>query len=138
MAKSEEDRLYEQQAEIFERLYRRTDDLLEQIARRDNLVEHDDYSIYGDYWGYPQVKISVANLALLSPPVVKLLQGLLSDLPGWEFVVAVVGVGRINNWPNMGLIVRAHEIIDGLQRQYFPPEFQDIRYEGSRPGTDRD
>jgi hypothetical protein len=28
--------------------------------------------------------------------------------------------------------VRPHEIIDGLQRQYFPKEFQGIEYEGSR------
>jgi hypothetical protein len=38
----------------------------------------------------------------------------------------------------MGLTIRDHEIIDGLQRQYFPREFQSIRYRGSRPGTERD
>jgi hypothetical protein len=32
----------------------------------------------------------------------------------------------------MGLYIRPHEIIDGLQRRYFPKEFQDIAYEGAR------
>jgi hypothetical protein len=42
------------------------------------------------------------------------------------------------NWPEMGLIVRSHEIVDGLRRDLFPPEYQNIHYEGSRPGTDQD
>jgi hypothetical protein len=41
-------------------------------------------------------------------------------------------------WPQMGLIVRSHEIIDGLQRQFFPAELKTIQYDGSRRGTDRD
>jgi hypothetical protein len=32
----------------------------------------------------------------------------------------------------MGLVIRDDEIVDGLQRQYFPREFQTIKYEGSR------
>ena len=35
----------------------------------------------------------------------------------------------------MGLTIRKHEIIDGLQRQYFPEEFQSFRYADSKPGT---
>jgi hypothetical protein len=50
--------------------------------------------------------------------------------------VYVPGVGE--DWPDMGLTIRAHEIVDGLQRSLFPKEFQNLRYEGSRPGTDRD
>jgi hypothetical protein len=38
----------------------------------------------------------------------------------------------------MGLTIRAHEIIDGLQRQYFPEPYRSFRYEGSRPGTEYD
>jgi len=44
-------------------------------------------------------------------------------------------VGLRNDWPNMGISIRADEIIDGLQRQYFPTEFQDLAYEGARRGS---
>ncbi len=138
MATTKDDRHYEQQAEIFERLYQRTENLLERFGKPDSFDGPGDYSIYGDYWGRPQVKVSVGNLELLRSHVINLLQALLTEFPGWEFVVAVVDLDHLNDWPNMGLMVRAHEIIDGLQRQYFPLEFQNIRYEGSRPGTDRD
>lgn len=138
MTRDEEDRLYEQQAEVFERLYQRTEDLLQQFGKPDSFYGLGDYSVYGDYWGRPQVKISVGNLEILRPHVIKLLQGLLEEFPGWEFVVAVVDFDHLDDWPEMGLIVHEHEIIDDLRRQYFPPEFQDLHYEGSRPGTDRD
>jgi hypothetical protein len=58
--------------------------------------------------------------------------------PGWELVVAVAVPGHYDDWPDMGLYVRLHEIIDGLQRKYFPKEFQNFEYEGSRTGTERD
>jgi hypothetical protein len=35
----------------------------------------------------------------------------------------------------MGLYIRPNEIIDGLQRQFFPKEFQDIEYRRARRGT---
>jgi hypothetical protein len=38
----------------------------------------------------------------------------------------------------MGLTIRAHEIIDGLQREFFPKEFRIFSYEDARPGTERD
>jgi hypothetical protein len=53
-------------------------------------------------------------------------------------VVALYIRGGGENWPEMGLIIRGPEIIDGLQRQYFPAEYRNLAYEGSRPGTDRD
>jgi hypothetical protein len=33
----------------------------------------------------------------------------------------------------MCVVVSDHEIIDGLQRQYLPKEFETIEYEGRRP-----
>ena len=35
----------------------------------------------------------------------------------------------------MGISIRSNEIVDDLQRQYFPKEFQDLAYEGARRGT---
>jgi hypothetical protein len=52
--------------------------------------------------------------------------------PDWEIVVAIDLSDKGHSWPNMGLTIRAHEIIDELQRQYFPPQYQGIKYEGAR------
>jgi hypothetical protein len=38
----------------------------------------------------------------------------------------------------MGLYIRAHEIIDGLRREYFPEPYRSYQYDGSRPGTEDD
>ncbi len=80
----------------------------------------------------PQLKLSIGKVELLLPHLIKGLQGLLKDYPGWEIVVAVAVKDHFYEWPEMGLTIRANEIIDGLQRQYFPKEFQSIEYEGSR------
>jgi len=99
----------------------------------------------GDYWivdrpyGYDQQKVYFSTLKMLAPPVVYSLQGLLNKFRGWEiFITVFTRPPEGDSWPEMGLIIREHEIIDGLQRQYFPPEYQSIQYEGSRVGTDKD
>jgi len=70
-----------------------------------------------------------------SDAIVRRLRGLLSDLPEWEIAIAVDIPGQEGAWPVMGLTLRQHEIIDGLQRQYFPPAFQAWAYKDARPGT---
>jgi hypothetical protein len=72
---------------------------------------------------------------MLAPTVVKSLQASLTQFPQWEIVPAVAVEGAEESWPKMGLIIRPDEIIDGLQRHYFPREFQGFKYEGSRPGS---
>jgi hypothetical protein len=128
----------EAQADTFEKLYEKICAYLGRFGEHDSLLGPGDYSVYGGYWGHPQVKVSVNNLEILRPSVVEGLQAILKKFPGWEIVVAVAVRGHYYDWPEMGLIVRQREIVDGLQRQYFPPALQDIRYRGSRPGTDRD
>jgi hypothetical protein len=97
----------------------------------------------GDFWvvdecnGLTQHKVYFNRLHMLEPTIVKAVQGLLTEFPDWEIFVAVSIDGDGANWPEMGLIVRKHEIVDGLQRHLFPPEYR-FEYEGSRPGTDRD
>ena len=104
----------------------------------------EDYRAAADCWidddniGTRQQKIYVRNLSFLRPEVVTSLQSILQEFPGWEIMIAVSRQVRGDHWPDMGLIIRAHEIIDGLQRAYFPTEFQSLAYEGSRRGTDRD
>ena len=128
----------DEQSRIFERLSGQISKVLERFGQHDSLIRAGDYSVYGDYAGYPQVKVSIASLELLQPHIVEQLQKIVSGFTGWEIVVAVAVRDHYDDWPEMGLIIRGNEIIDGLQRQYLPKEFQNIEYEGSRRGTDRD
>lgn len=135
----EEERRYDEQFEIFEKLRARIDNLLERYGRPDTLSEGPgDYSAHDDFRQSPQVKVSITNPELLRPSIIYQLQGIVRDFPGWEIVVAVVLDDRQDDWPNMGLYIRPHEIIDGLQRQYFPKEYQNIEYAGARRGTEKD
>jgi hypothetical protein len=99
----------------------------------------------GDYWivdrphGYDQQKVYFSTLKMLDPKIIYALQELLKRFSSWEiFTTVFTRPPDGDTWPEMGLIIRRHEIIDGLQRQYFPPEYQSIQYEGSRVGTDKD
>jgi hypothetical protein len=134
MSNQDEDRRYEQQAETFESLARAVDAVLEQYGKHDSL-EPGDYSIYEDYWGFPQVKVSINDLRLIEPEIIHKLQQIVRVYQGWEIVVAVAVRGHYDDWPNMGLYIRSHEIVDGLQREYFPAEFQNLHYERARRGT---
>jgi hypothetical protein len=127
----------QQQIETWDLLYH----WICQYVRRlgtEGVLETDDCWVHDDNWGSKQQKIYIRNLGLLKPTIIKSLQLMLKEFPDWEIRVAVAVPGAGRAWPDMGLTIRAHEIIDGLQRQYFPPEYRDIRYEGSRRGTDRD
>jgi hypothetical protein len=121
----------------FERLVGEINGVLEQYGKHDSL-EPGDYSIYEDYWGFAQVKVSINDLKMLEPALIERLREVVTAYPGWEIVVAVVLRDHYSDWPEMGLFIRQHEIIDGLQRQYFPKEFQNLTYAGARPGTARD
>ena len=127
----------DEQDEQWSALY---EDLLQCLAQfgSEGVGQTDDCWVDDDNIGTTQQKIYVHNLALLQPYVVKSLQGLLRRFPRWEIMVAVAVPGPGDRWPDMGLTIRPEEIIDGLQREHFPPEFRAVRYEGSRPGTERD
>lgn len=125
---TEEDRAHQEQVGIFERLCERIEQFLELHGQPDTLLGLGDYSIYWDYWGYSQVKLSIGNLKLLEPPIVKGLQNILKEFPGWEIVAAVAVAGHFYDWPDMGLIIRGNEIVDDLQRQFLPERFQAIAY----------
>ena len=131
----EEDRECAEQVEVFERLRQRVDDILEKYGVPDSLSRKGDYTVHGDYNGHPQVVAFVGKLDMLRPAVITELQRLIKEFPRWEIEVTVAVRGHYEDWPNMGLYVRPHEIIDGLKRQYFPKEFQDITYTGARRGT---
>lgn len=82
-----------------------------------------------------RITVGVHNLKMLMLEIVSGLRSLLFELPDWEIALGVDVLGKEKEWPVMGLTIRKNEIIDWLQRQYFPPEFKDLEYEGSRLGT---
>jgi hypothetical protein len=133
----EEERRYDEQFELFERLRIRIDNLLEQYGEPDSLDGLGDYCAHDDFRQSPQVKVSIGNIGLLRPSIVYQLQGIVRDFPGWEIVYAVALEDHLDDWPDMGLYIRGNEIVDTLQRQYFPKEYQDIQYTGSRRTTEQ-
>jgi hypothetical protein len=114
-------------------LYARLGEIMRRYGKEDWLG-HADYWIVSDNWGPRQHTIYIHNLKMLAADVVEQLQANLKDFPNWEIVVDVSPEQYGQSWPTMGLTIRAHEIIDDLKREYFPTEFQRIKYEGSRRG----
>lgn len=120
-------------------LYRQMQQLLSQYGKESAIDDSADYWIIDEPYGFDQHNVYALNFTILQPSIVQALQELLAEFPKWEIFVTVY-MKRLGgeNWPSMGLIIRQHEIIDGLRRQYFPLEYQNLQYQGSRPGTDRD
>jgi hypothetical protein len=115
-------------------LYDQIREVLQQVGVEwDSRQNKGDYLLVDDNMGWSQHKIEFQNLNLLRAAVIKSLQRLLATYPDWEIVIAIDIPGKENEWPSMGLVVRHEEIVDGLKREYFPNEFQNIQYDGSRP-----
>jgi hypothetical protein len=91
-----------------------------------------DYWVVDDNYGNPDSKILIFNLGLLRKTIVTRLQGLLASYPRWEIIVAVDVPTIGDRWPRMGLIIRADEVIDALQRDYFPSEYRNIEPLGTK------
>ncbi len=126
--------------ETFERLYKGVGDLLARFGQPNLLSgkRYGDYSVHGDYNDSPEVVVFISTLKMLRPAIVFALQQLLKGFPGWEIDLRVVLWDHLREWPEMNVRILADRIIDGLQRQYFPKEFQDIQYEGGLPRTAHD
>jgi hypothetical protein len=131
-----ERRRYLAEANTFDRLRPRIEGLLERFGSPNYLPgqRRGDFTVHGDYSGHPLAVVFVSNLKMLNPVIVGELQHLIKEYPGWQ-VSMTVALRDHQDWPRMGLYIRPNEIIDGLQRQYFPKEFQDLKYEGARVGT---
>jgi hypothetical protein len=123
-----------EQERAWEVLYDQVREILGQYGS-ENYLGDADYLVVDDNYGWLRQKIEVHKLHMLQPPIVKRLQQLLNEYPEWEIVLAVSVPGTEGKWPLMGVTIRKHEVIDGLQRQYLPGEFRGIEYAGSRPGT---
>src|SRR3954452_241616 len=124
---------YTQQERAWGVLHDRIQEILRRLGK-ESAVGAGDYWLLDDNWGPVQHKLYINNLKLLAPETIKELQDSLLGYPDWELVVAIDVLGAGESWPEMGLIIRPHEIVDDLRREHFPPEFQNIQYEGSRRG----
>ena len=124
---------------IWKELYRRMKLVLDKYGTSyDFRAREGDYWIIDEPYGFDQHNVYFHKFKMFESRTVKELQALLGQFSGWEIFVTVCIDPEGESWPDMGLIIREHEIIDGLQRQYFPPKYQSIQYEGSRAGTDKD
>jgi len=117
----------------WEALYGRIKSLLGQWGVED-AFGNGDYLIVDDNYGWNLQKIEIHSLGMLKPRIIEQLHTLLNDFPDWQIVIAVDVPGK-EHWPLMGVTIRKHEIIDGLRREVLPPEFNDFKISGSRPGT---
>jgi hypothetical protein len=131
------DEMEDEQSLQWEELYATLLEFLQQHGT-EGVNRSADFWLDDDNLGTMQQKIYVRNLKLLDPVIVSGLQRMLMSYPGWEIAVAVSVPGADERWPDMGLTVRNHEIIDGLQREYLPEPCRHYFYAGSRTGTDRD
>jgi hypothetical protein len=120
-----------EQARVWQILYDRLQNILRRYGKEDFIAKA-DYWLLDDNWGPRQQMLYVNSLKMMAPDIVKLMQSCLVEFPDWEIVlsVAVQGVGK--SWPEMGIVIRAHEIVDNLKREYFPTEFQGIEYQGRK------
>lgn len=114
-----------------ERQWRMLHHRISGVLRRFGIEDHfgkGDYLLVDDNYSQQRHQVEIHRLQMLGPHVVKALQALLREFSGWEIVVAVDIPGTESKWPPMGLRIQSGSIIDDLQRQYLPAEFQNIRF----------
>ena len=114
-------------------LYDRSRQVLLQFGEEDDPPERKDFLLVDDNLGLFQHRIETSNPELVKPVVINSLQKVLAGYPNWEIVIALGSPEKEASRPGMCVVIRDDEIIDGLQRQYLPKEFEAIAYEGSRP-----
>ncbi len=127
----------EEQVRTWEHFYKSVCDVLRRFGAENHFGEA-DYLVVDDNYGWRETHVEVHSLKMLAPDVIAQLRSLLAKDRTWQISVAVHVPGTKPNWPVMGLTIRAHEIIDGLQRQYFPEPYRSFQYDGARPGTEYD
>ena len=124
----------EKQSETWHALFDRVHAILNRNGVENPYAE-EDYWINYDNYGWTRITFAATKLRMLEPRIVAELRALLTDLPDWEIVAVVDILDKDGVWPKMGLTIRKHEIVDGLQRQLFPEPYRSFQYPGSRAGT---
>jgi hypothetical protein len=119
--------IYTKQERAWADLYDRIQRVMSPLGREDSTAAA-DYWLLDDNWGAPQHKLLISNLDLLAPNIITRLQETLADYPGWEIVASVAMKKKGVSWPDMGLTIRPHEIVDELRREFLPEPFKRIKY----------
>jgi hypothetical protein len=94
-----------------------------------------DFWVDTDNYATPQHKIYIHDLNLMRPAVIERLQNILRKYLQWEIVFQISVPGAGDKWPDMCLVVRPHEVVDFLQREYLPHNQRFSNYAGMRPPT---
>ena len=123
--------------QIWTDLYKRVVAVLQQYGKEEPTGDG-DFWVVDDNYGWRRQIVNIFDLKMLNPEIVANLRILLNDLPDWAIVLALDVPGTEGKWPPMGVTIRKHEIIDGLQREHLPPSFRSFVIPGSRPGTGYD
>ena len=89
-----------------------------------------DYWIVDDDWGPDLLQVEVKNPRLLQRDAIGALKRVLDDYPGWQITVQVFARQNEPPLPPMGLVISDGRVVDDLKREYLPPEFQQLSYEG--------
>lgn len=127
----------EHQSDIWHDLHDRLETLLSSYGAEDSSGRR-DYWINHDNYGWKRITFGGNQLKMFVPELIAKIRALLTDLPDWEIVAVVDIVDKDGVWPKMGLTIRCHEIIDGLQRHLFPEPYRSFQYPDSRAGTGYD
>jgi hypothetical protein len=115
----------DEQSRIWEVLYGRIKEVMHQFGT-ENYLGKGDYLIVDDNYGFQRHTIEIHNLSMLKREVMRALQLVLREFPGWEIVVAVDIPNKERIWPAMGLTIRNSAIIDELRRDVLPAELQNV------------
>ncbi len=105
---------------------------------KENAFGRGDFLLVDDNYGWRRQIVNIFTLKMLNPEIISSLRQLLADLPDWEIVYALDVPGKETEWPDMGLTIRKHEIVDGLRREFLPEPYRSLVIPGSRPGTGDD
>lgn len=120
----------EDQAATWEAMYARLKAVLALHGVEDAFGEG-DYWVLGDNYGFRSNKVVVFKLSILTHELVAALQRTLQGIDDWEIVVAIDIPGTEGRWPPMGLVVCGQQVVDELQRDYFPKEIEIPRFDRS-------
>jgi hypothetical protein len=89
-----------------------------------------DYWIIDDDWGPDLLQVEIKNPRMLQRDAIGALKRVLDAYPGWQIVVRVFARKGEAPLPQMGLLISDGRVFDDLKREYLPPEFRQLTYEG--------
>lgn len=113
-------------------LYERIAAALATFGRPYDYREGGDCFLLDENLGWFAHQLEFQNSAMFQPACIKALQALLAEYPDWEILVRVDIPETEGKTPGMGIVIANDEIVDELRRDELPPEFRDLKYEGSR------